>query len=235
MTRPNILLIEAGQMAAFVLSVYAQGGQTKTPNLDALAAEGVVFENAYSNSPICCPSRASKFTGRLPSTHEVWGNGAEFRSELPTIMHFLRSEGYRCAVSGKCHFIGLMTGDSVKDEAIAEYYGPGVIARGSRKDRWKYVWTRNHDDLLFDMAADPRELNDLSGDPTHSEVKAELRGRLLGRYDVEAVTARAAVSKRTRTFLHNTLSTNDGYRWDYQPVFDAATAYVRGTNDPGTA
>ena len=110
-----------------------------------------------------------------------------------------------------------------------------IIARGSRKDRWKYVWTRNHDDLLFDMAADPQELNDLSGDPTHSEVKAELRGRLLGRYDVEAVTARAAVSKRTRTFLHNTLSTNDGHRWDYQPVFDAATAYVRGTNDPGTA
>lgn len=175
MTRPNILLIEADQMAAFVLSMYAQGGQAKTPNLDALAAEGVVFENAYSNSPICCPSRASKFTGRLPSTHEVWGNGAEFRSELPTMMHFLRSEGYRCAVSGKCHFLGLMTGDSdsVKDEAIAEYYGPGVIEPrlAIRKDRWKYVWTRNH----------------------------------------------------------------DGYRWDYQPVFDAATACVRGTNDPGTA
>lgn len=38
MTRPNILLIEADQMAAFVLSMYAQGGQAKTPNLDALAA-----------------------------------------------------------------------------------------------------------------------------------------------------------------------------------------------------
>ncbi|MCY4326810.1 MAG: sulfatase-like hydrolase/transferase, partial [Rhodobacteraceae bacterium] len=104
--KPNILLIEADQLAAFVLSMYRSGAQALTPNLDKLAAEGVVFENAYSNSPLCCPSRASKFTGRLPSTHEVWGNGAEFRSEIPTMMHFLRSAGYRCVVSGKCHFIG---------------------------------------------------------------------------------------------------------------------------------
>ena len=104
--RPNILLVEADQLAAFVLSMYRPGAQAMTPNLDRLAAEGVVFENAYCNSPLCCPSRASKFTGRLPSTHEVWGNGSELRSGIPTMMHFLRSAGYRCVVSGKCHFIG---------------------------------------------------------------------------------------------------------------------------------
>ena len=106
MSAPNILLIEADQLAAFALSMYRPGSQAKTPHLDALAQTGVVFENAYSNSPLCCPSRASKFSGRLPSSHEVWGNGAEFRSDIPTMMHFLRSGGYRCVVSGKCHFIG---------------------------------------------------------------------------------------------------------------------------------
>jgi choline-sulfatase len=105
-SKPNILLIEADQMAAFPLSFCDPQGQALTPNLDALAADGVVFQNAYCNSPLCCPSRASMFTGRQPSGHEVWGNGSEFASDMPTMMHFLRSAGYRCVVSGKCHFVG---------------------------------------------------------------------------------------------------------------------------------
>lgn len=104
--RPNILLIEADQMAAFPLAFCDPEGQAVTPNLNALAEDGVVFENAYCNSPLCSPSRASKFTGRLPTSHEVWGNGAELPSETPTMMHFLRSSGYRTACSGKCHFVG---------------------------------------------------------------------------------------------------------------------------------
>ena len=93
-------------MAAFPLSFYRPDGQAITPNLDAMAREGVVFENAYCNSPLCSPSRASKFSGRLPTSHEVWGNGSEFHSDIPTVMHFLRSSGYRTVCSGKCHFVG---------------------------------------------------------------------------------------------------------------------------------
>lgn len=105
-TKPNILLIEADQMAAFPLAFCDPSGQAITPNLNALAKDGVVFENAYCNSPLCCPSRASKFTGRLPTNHHVWGNGSELKSDIPTMMHFLRSAGYRTVCSGKCHFVG---------------------------------------------------------------------------------------------------------------------------------
>ena len=493
--KPNIVLIEADQLAAFVLSMYRSDAQAITPHLDELAAKGVVFENAYSNSPLCCPSRASKFTGSLPSSHEVWGNGAEFRSELPTMMHFLRSAGYRCVVSGKCHFIGAdqlhgfdkrlttdmypsgfdwtidwdlgavhregtstkklavsglcktnnqllydsevqfraleylryealssaespffmhvsytqpheayqsipkfwdqykdisinlpeipvdadphittewlkvhhgidqfppdddtiqlsrkayyamithideyvgelvaelkhlglydntvivfcsdhgdmmgergmwfkrtfyegslqvplifhapqhftagrrseivtladlcptfselggakeasdqfgsndsasflglltNTSDSVKDEAIAEYYGPGVIEPwlAIRSGPWKYVWTRNHDELLFNIHDDPSEQSNLASDDACQEIKAKLRSRLLDRYDVESVTAKAHQSKKTRTFLQSALETNNGYSWDYQPEFDATNQYVRGMNHPSTA
>ncbi len=104
--RPNILLIEADQMAAFPLEFYDPEGQAKTPNLSELARNGIVFESAYCNSPLCSPSRASKFSGRLPTSHQVWGNGAELSSETPTMMHFLRSAGYRTVCSGKCHFVG---------------------------------------------------------------------------------------------------------------------------------
>lgn len=492
--QPNILFIQADQLTAFVLRTYRDDAQAITPNLDKLAAEGVVMENAYSPSPLCCPARASQFSGRLPSTHEVWGNGAEFRAEIPTVAHFLRSVGYHTVVSGKCHFIGpdqlhgfdrrlttdmypsgfdwtipwswgpvhregtsvtklsvsglcktnnqllydaevqfraleymrdrvlkgdtqpwfmhvsftqpheayqsvpeywdrydgveidlprippdddphattewlaihhgidrappdddtirlsrrayyamishlddylgeivaelkhlglyddtvivftsdhgdmlgergmwfkrsfyegsmqvpmiwhnpkrikpgrrsecvtladlvptfaelggakevsdthgsdqsasflgLLTGDGgTKDEAIAEYYGPGVIEPwlAIRKGDYKYVWTRNAPELLFNLADDPDEQTDLSGDPAHAEALAKLKDRLLGRYDVEAVTQRAAHLKETRVFLHEALSTNAGYHWDYQPFFDATQQYVRGVNKPTTA
>ncbi len=492
--QPNILLVEADQMAAFVLSMYNPKGQAITPNLDALARDGVVFQNAYSNSPLCCPSRASKFSGRLPSSHEVWGNGAEFRSEIPTVMHFLRSAGYRCVVSGKCHFIGAdqlhgfdrrltpdmypsrfdwtidwlpgvehREGTSVKklgisglcktnnqllydaevqfraleylryealeapdspfflhvsytqpheayqsvpkywnryadleislpdlsgdddphpvtqwlnvhhgidqfppdeatvrasrrayyamishlddylgelvselkhlglydntiivfcsdhgdmlgernmwfkrtffeaslrvplifhapkhfvprsvaknasladlcptlaelggakaasdiygspdstslagmlfgrddhagNEVIAEYFGPGVEEPWLciRDGDLKYIWTRNWPELLFDLSADPDEQTDLSFNPDYAGEKGRLRERLLGRYDVEAMTARARSSKSTRAFLHSVMDGSKGYVWDYQPDFDASKQYVRGVNKPST-
>lgn len=135
-------------------------------------------------------------------------------------------------------FLGLLidTSDSVKNEAIAEYYGPGVIEPwlAIRQDNWKYVWTRNHDDLLFNLDVDPGEQRNLSNDSSCTEIRAGLRKRLLGRYDVEEMTKRAAISKSTRVFLKQALETNCGYSWDYQPQFDATVQYVRGVNNPST-
>lgn len=70
--QPNILFIMADQLAAPVLSFL--GGKTaKTPHLDQLAAEGVVFESAYCNSPLCAPSRYVLMTGQLPTRNRRLG------------------------------------------------------------------------------------------------------------------------------------------------------------------
>lgn len=69
--RPNILLIVADQMAVFPLEFYDQDGLAKTPNLSVLTKDGVVFQKADCNSPLCSPSRASKVNGRLPTSHQV--------------------------------------------------------------------------------------------------------------------------------------------------------------------
>ena len=95
-------------------------------------------------------------------------------------------------------------------------------------------WFGNAPELLFDLARDPDEQTDLSTDPAHAAIKTQLKDRLLGRYDVEAMTRRAAKEKETRSFLHDALSTNGGYHWDYQPLFDASRQYVRGVNKPAT-
>ena len=62
--KPNILIIMADQLAAQALKLYGNP-VCKTPNLDELANQGIVFENAYSNNPVCVPSRASMLSGLL--------------------------------------------------------------------------------------------------------------------------------------------------------------------------
>ena len=64
--RPNILVIMVDQLAPAYLPVH--GCRTvKAPNIEKLANEGVVFDSAYCNSPLCAPSRAIFMSGRLPS------------------------------------------------------------------------------------------------------------------------------------------------------------------------
>jgi choline-sulfatase len=102
---PNILFIMADQVTPFMLSPYGQRAAIM-PNLDRLALEGAVFDNAYCNAPLCVPSRTSMFGGRLTAAVESWDNASEFRADIPTWMHYLRAAGYHTAVSGKTHFIG---------------------------------------------------------------------------------------------------------------------------------
>jgi choline-sulfatase len=105
MTRPNIVLIQADQLTAKVLSMY--GGRTvKTPHMDAIARNGVTFLNAYCNNPVCGPSRASMMTGQLSSAVGCYDNAGELLSSIPTFAHYLRHLGYWTCLSGKMHFVG---------------------------------------------------------------------------------------------------------------------------------
>lgn len=104
-SRPNILLLMADQLAAPALACYGHP-VVKTPHLDKLAADGVVFENAYCNSPLCAPSRFSMMAGQLPSRIGAYDNAAPFSADVPTMAHYLRAGGYQTCLSGKMHFIG---------------------------------------------------------------------------------------------------------------------------------
>jgi choline-sulfatase len=102
---PHILLVVADQLCALFLRAYGHP-VTRTPAIDRLAEQGVVFEHAYSPSPLCAPARATLMTGLLPSQTGVFDNAAEFRSSIPTFAHYLRLEGYRTCLVGKMHFVG---------------------------------------------------------------------------------------------------------------------------------
>ena len=66
----------------------------------------MVFDAAYSNSPLCTPARYCMMTGQLPSATRGYDNAAYLASTIPTFAHYLRSAGYRTVLDGKMHFVG---------------------------------------------------------------------------------------------------------------------------------
>jgi choline-sulfatase len=105
MTQPNIVIVMCDQLGAGALPAYGHA-QVKSPNIDSLAQAGTVFENCYSNFPLCVPARLSFMTGKFCSNIGAWDNAAQLPPDIPTFAHYLRSLGYRTCLSGKMHFIG---------------------------------------------------------------------------------------------------------------------------------
>ena len=88
----NVLLIVVDTLRADFVGSY--GGPAATPNMDALAAEGVRFERAYTHIPITVPSHASMFTSLLPTGHGVHTNFSGLNAEHRTLAELL-AESYR--------------------------------------------------------------------------------------------------------------------------------------------
>ncbi len=103
--RPNVLLLLSDQHNRNLLSCGADP-YIRTPNLDALAAGGVRFDNAYCASPLCVPSRMTMLTARHCSDIRVWTNACYLASDIPTFAHALGAGGYETVLCGRMHFMG---------------------------------------------------------------------------------------------------------------------------------
>lgn len=104
-TQPNILLIMSDEHAPMFSGAYGHP-LVQTPHMDGLAEQGVLFENAYCNSPLCLPSRMSFMTGRYIHNIEVWDNDSILATNAVTWPHRLRAVGYDVVLAGKQHFVG---------------------------------------------------------------------------------------------------------------------------------
>lgn len=98
----NVLWICTDQHRGDSLGCY-ENPWLDTPNLDALARRGVLFEQAYCQNPTCTPSRASFLTGRYPRTTRCRQNGQPFRNDEKLISKIFEENGYVCALAGKLH------------------------------------------------------------------------------------------------------------------------------------
>ncbi|MBL9216832.1 MAG: sulfatase-like hydrolase/transferase [Opitutaceae bacterium] len=152
--RPHVILIMCDQWRPDCLGVLGHP-LVRTPHLDALAARGVLFENAYCASPVCSPARASWLTGLYPHAHgqyvnygEKAGFPCELRPECVTLGDSFKSAGYRCGIVGPWH----LGHDHVPQHGFEEswltcnYQGPG------RPDRLKEYFAAAGVPNLYDKS-----------------------------------------------------------------------------------
>ena len=129
--RPNILVLMSDQHSKRQLGSYGDS-LVRTPNLDRLASEGMLFENAYCPSPVCVPSRMSFMTGRTPTGNRVWTNQNVLHSGIPTWPHALGIAGYETALIGRMHFVGPDQRHGFERRPLGEYMAthPGAPMQG---------------------------------------------------------------------------------------------------------
>lgn len=127
MRKPNVIIIMTDDQGYGDLS--CMGAQDfKTPNIDALARDGIRFSCMYSASPVCSPSRAALLTGRYPANAGVRAILAGHRRasgltpETPTVATALKKAGYRTGLAGKWH-LGLKEECRPNSNGFDEFYG----------------------------------------------------------------------------------------------------------------
>ena len=100
----NLLIVMADEMSAKAVGCYGNTA-VKTPNIDALAKNGVRFQDAYTNSPICMPARAALATGKYPHQTGYWDNVFAYDGKVPGWGHRLQREAHLVTSIGKLHYL----------------------------------------------------------------------------------------------------------------------------------
>jgi arylsulfatase A-like enzyme len=133
--KPNLVFIFTDQQRFDTLACYGNR-QIRTPNLNALASESFVFENAYVTQSVCTPSRSSIMTGLYPHTNGCTRNNVPLRPEVPTLAEMV-SDDYLCAYYGKWH---------LGDEVVAQH---GFATWVSIEDYYRRFYSKEEYLSLF--------------------------------------------------------------------------------------
>ena len=120
---------------------------------------------------------------------------------------------------------GAERSDPVAMEYAAEAsYAPLVSLRYGK---WKYNRCTLDPDQLFDLEADPHELNNLADDPAHAGTLNTLRAKSEARWNLETFDAEVRASQARRWVVYEALRQGGYYPWDYQPLQKASERYMR--------
>ena len=134
---PNILLLHADQHRYDCLGAYGNEN-IKTPSIDRLAREGVLYENSFCPHPVCTPSRYSLLTGLYIHQHLGLSNESTLPGGIPTLPRALKDAGYRTTAVGKMHFTPTYLDVGFEEMKLAEQCGKG------RYEDDYHRWLRSH-------------------------------------------------------------------------------------------
>ena len=139
--RPNVLFIAVDDLRP-ELGCY---GNTivKTPNIDRIAARGIVFNKAYCQQAVCSPSRTAIMTGLRPDATKVWDLNTHFRVAQPdcvTLPQHFKANGYHCAAINKVYHKGFEDGRSW---STPHWYTSGKSVDTDLEDHNKQIVTKH--------------------------------------------------------------------------------------------
>jgi arylsulfatase A-like enzyme len=148
--RPNILFIFTDDHASHAISAYGSK-INKTPHLDRLANEGMLFRNCFCTNSICAPSRAVIQTGKHSHINGVIDNRVPFDPKQQTFPKLLQKAGYQTAIVGKWHLKTDPTGFDYWEVLPGQghYYNPDFKTPGGTVHYTGYVT-----DIITDLALD---------------------------------------------------------------------------------
>ncbi len=149
--KPNIIFIMTDDHARQAIGAYGSY-RNETPNIDRLANEGMLFENAYVTNSICAPSRAVILTGKHSHINgKIDNSGARFDSTQVTFPKLLQEAGYQTAMIGKWHLRSQPTGFDYWRilPGQGNYYNPDFVTPDGTERIEGYVT-----DIITDLAID---------------------------------------------------------------------------------
>jgi arylsulfatase A-like enzyme len=146
--RPNIIFVFTDDHCIQAMSCYGSN-RNKTPNMDRLAREGMLFRNCFVTNSICGPSRAVIQTGKHSHLNGFLRNGMTFNGGQQTFPKLLRKAGYQTAVIGKWHLRSDPTGFDHSEVLYGQgpYYNPPMKRNGERVPHTGYTT-----DIITDQA-----------------------------------------------------------------------------------
>src|SRR5699024_2112426 len=125
MKNTNLIVIMTDQHNKHMTGCYGNP-YINTPNIDKLAEEGIVFNNAYCNSPVCVPSRASIATGNYASRNGYWDNAFAYDGKVSSWGDRLNDQNFDVTTIGKLHYINDTDKTGFTDQRIPLHIKEGV-------------------------------------------------------------------------------------------------------------
>jgi len=153
-SRPNIIVIVGDDLRGDALGVTGHPF-FKSPNLDRIANEGVLFQNSFVVHSLCSPSRATLLTGLYSHQHRVLDNDTPLHSRLTTVAQYLNAAGYATAFIGKWHMGFLNAAPKPGFERWVSFIGQGKYLDPLLNVDGERIQTNGHmTDILTNYALD---------------------------------------------------------------------------------
>ena len=180
-----------------------------------------------------------EFAARVPwiiSYPQRWEGGTIVKEPvslvdvMPTLLDFAGVKQHKVVpVDGKS-VLPLMDGERDAERAVfAEHHTEGITTTSFmvRQGSFKYIHTTGYGPRLFNLAEDPREWNNLAGQPQYEKVESRMHDLLLASFDPEQIELDIEDSMARRGLIKEAMGTTGLPKWDYQPFFDATEQYWR--------